>query len=253
MRIEYRNITNIVRITAAAAVLMLLSVSFADAQTRRTGKTPKARSTAKPKPTPTPTPYLTGPEIISRASDQNELELIGTPMRTDGSGQTVMLNPDNVNEQSKLIEELRTKVRQLEADKRSDPDAVQKRLLLNLDILTRAEQRSESLRKQGFEMIEKENEIRKRLDVIEIEIRPEMIERSTALAGSLRPEEVREARRKQLEGERGNLQTLLSEVQRNRSNLEVNIQRADSLVERLRLKLEKDIDDAIADEQPVDQ
>lgn len=244
MRIDLRKFKTLAGAFTVAALFTLAFSSFADAQTRRPARTTKVRPVAKP--TPTPTPYLTGPEIISRASDHTELELIGTPMRTDGTGQTTV--ETTPSEQSKLIEELQLKIRQLESDKRSDPDAVQKRLLLNLDILTRAEQRSESLRRQSFEMIEKENQIKMRLEAIEIDIRPEAIERLAATAGSLRPEQIREARRRQLESERTNLQTLLSEVQRNRSNLESNISRADSLVERLRIKLEKDIDDALLDD-----
>ena len=38
-------------------------------------------------------------------------------------------------------------------------------------------------------MVDKENTIRARLDQIEVDIRPEMIERSVAVVGTLRPEE----------------------------------------------------------------
>jgi len=129
-------------------------------------------------------------------------------------------------------------------------DEKQKTLLLNLDILTRAEQRSESLRKQRFELIEKENTIQTRLDQIEYDVRPEMVERSVALTGSLRPEELRENRAKSLEAEKQKLTTLLTEVQNMRASLEVSVKNADDLVERLRTKLEKDIDSAISDDKP---
>lgn len=252
MRIKVTGLAAVARVSVFTISLIVLFGTLADAQTRRPARTTKAtKARTNPTPTPTPLPYLTGPEIIGRASDNTELELIGTPMRTDGTGQTA--GDISPSEQSKLIEELQQRIRQLESDKRSDPDAVQKRLLLNLDILTRAEQRSESLRRQSFEMIEKENDIKRRLDAIEIDISPEMIERATAIAGSLRPEAVRESRRKQLESERTNLQSLLSEVQRNRSNLETNIRRADDLVERLRVRLERDIDDAISNDPGQDR
>jgi hypothetical protein len=120
--------------------------------------------------------------------------------------------------------------------------------MLNLDILTRAEQRAETLRKQLFEMIDKENQIKTRLDQIENDIRPEMLERSVAFAGSLRPEELRDNRRKNLEVDRNNLQKLLTEIQNTKSSLELNVQKADTLVEKLRFRLEKEIDKALADE-----
>ena len=69
-----------------------------------------------------------------------------------------------------------------------------------------------------------------------------------AFAGSLRPEELRNMRRKNLEIERTNLQSLLTEIQRTKANLDQNVQRADILVEKLRNKLEKEIDDALVDD-----
>jgi hypothetical protein len=136
--------------------------------------------------------------------------------------------------------------------KAADPDQKQKRLLLNLDILTRAEQRSESLRKQVFEMLEKENVVKTKLDSLEYDLKPEVIERSTALIGSLRPEELRASRRKSLESERANLQMMLTEIQRNRTSLEISLQRADLLVDKLRNKFEKEIDTALEEEPKND-
>ena len=46
-----------------------------------------------------------------------------------------------------------------------------------------------------------------------------------------------------------NLQTLLTEVQKNRTNLELNLQRADALVEKLRVRMEKEIDAALAEDE----
>lgn len=227
------------RVSAAAASALILMIALtvvSEAQTGRRNRNPIVR------PAATPTPKIE-PEIISRANDFPDDDAERPVQQTDiASGRA---NGDTNSAQ--LIERLEARIRQLEAQRGSDPDAVQKRLMLNLDILTRAEQRSESLRKQIFEMIEKENAIQMRLDSIEFDIRPEMIERSVATAGSLRPEEVRESRRRQLAAERTNLQNLLAEVQRNKTNLETGIKKADELVERLRLRLDKEIDEALAD------
>ena len=150
------------------------------------------------------------------------------------------------------LEQLGNRIKNLEAGNKNvakaDPDEKQKRLLLNLDILTRAEQRSESLRKQVFEMLEKENAVKTKLDSLEWDLRPEVIERSTALIGSLRPEELRASRKKSLESERVNLQALLTEIQRARATLDQSLQRADALVEKLRNKFEKEIDTALEDD-----
>lgn len=194
----------------------------------------------KPAAKPTPTPVRsTEPAVISRADDYPVVVIEPAPQNTD-----VVLTPSD-----STIEELRERLLQLEAkSNKKDPDQKQRQLALNLDILTKSEQRSDSLRKQLFEMIEKENSIRGRIDQIDNDMRPESIERSMATVGSLRPEELREQRRRSLALEKTNLQTLLAAVQKNRTDLELNLQRSDALVEKLRVRIEKEIDDALNDD-----
>ncbi|HMQ03905.1 MAG TPA: hypothetical protein PKD26_08310 [Pyrinomonadaceae bacterium] len=195
--------------------------------------------------TPVPAPAAGTVQVISRADDYPEIvpvEVVKPEVKRD---------PDMSLEETdngRSIAELRARVAGLESQNKNDRDEKQKRLLLNLDILNRAEQRSESLRKQLFDMIEKESTIKTKLDMIEVSIRPEAIEREVAFAGTLRPEALREMRKRQLEVERTNLQALLNEIQRTRTSLDQNLQRSESMVERLRTKLEKEIDDALADD-----
>ncbi len=227
---------------AVISTIFLLSlvcfVSDADAQNNR------RKTTAKPAATPTPT--RTSPEVISRADqfiDENgrvvtpEEQTVVDTTETGGAVRT-----------GSSVDELDQRIKSLESNRRIDRDQKQRRLALNLEILTKAEQRVESLRKQYFDMIEKEGKVQERLDTIDIDIRPDSIERNVAFAGSLRPEAIREARQKTLAAERTKLQTLLAEVQKNKANLDLSIQRADTLVERLRTKIEKEIDEALADD-----
>ena len=191
----------------------------------------------KSKPLATPLPILTGAEIISRADDYVEApRTVAKPAEKD--------EEKTASNSSALIKELYDRIKKLEDGQKTSYDEKQKRMLLNLDILTRAEQRSESLRKQNFEMIEKENAIKSRLEQIEIDIRPENINRTLQMAGSMTPEEIRESRRKSLDAERANLQALMLEIQNTRSNINLNLQKANEMVEKLRAKLEKDIDDS---------
>lgn len=189
-------------------------------------------------------------QIISRADEfPNENQVIVQP-QTNSQTQSQNETPVEKNVSNNGINDLSERVKNLEANQKKDADEKQKRLMLNLDILTRAEQRAESLRKQLFEVIEKESQIKSKLDQIEYDIRPEIIERSVAFAGSLRPEELRDARRKTLTSDKRNLENLLTEIQNTKSSLELNVRKADGLVDRLRVKLEKQIDDALEDEQP---
>jgi len=223
----------VIKGTLLSAVLVAACVLHVSAQSPR--KTPK--------PMATPVPILTGAEIISRADDLTEFETVKpAPVKT----------PSNTNTNAANIRELNERIKKLEGNQNSTYDEKQKRMLLNLDILTRAEQRSDSLRKQLFEMIEKENTVRARIDQLNTEIRPEMIERTLQLSGSMKPEEIRENRRKSIAAERSNLESLLTEIVNNKATVSVTLQKSDQLVEKLRLKLEKDIDDALTD-PPIDK
>lgn len=197
-----------------------------------------------PRKQPTPTPRTETPQIVSRADDFPSNDQIISPEPIDIQSGTL---DEKIEEVGKRLKELGKRLSTLESSKENQYDQMQKRLLLNLDILTRSEQRSETLRKQLFELIEKENEIRAKLDQIEIQIRPEVIERVVSSAGSLRPEELREQRRKSLELERESLTSLLGEISTNKVNLQTNVEKSDQLVEKLRTKLEKEIDEALID------
>ncbi len=215
------------------------------AQTKK--KSTRKSSTVRP---------VTQPTVISQAEiykNQSQQIIEGT---TDPSVQptetptpTVPETTDEKLDQiSKRLTELGQRMKTIESTRQNEYDEKQKRLLMNLDILTRAEQRTETLRKQLYEMIERENTVKTRLEQLEFDLRPEMIDRQVAFAGTLRPEELRDLRRKSLDVEKGNLQSLLNEIRSTRSNLELNVQKADQLVERLRTKLEKEIDDALSDD-----
>jgi chromosome segregation ATPase len=227
-----------------SGMLLISLVSDASAQTRKKKRTVRRTPTTRVQQQPL---YTSEPIIVSRASDFDK-------ENTDQDGSDVTLTPltqqTEPTERDKQLADISDRIKSLERGLKNGYDEKQKRLLLNLDILTRAEQRSESLRKQRFEMIEKASSIQTKLDQIEADIRPEMIERAVAQTGSLRPEELRDARRKNLEAERQNLKTLLTDVQNTLASLDQSVQRADDLVERLRTKLEKDIDSALSDDKP---
>ena len=224
---------------AGSALLLAAAFAFStDAQTNKNRR--------QTRPTPTPTPVSAEPAVISRADEYPTvvIEPVPAPSPSD------IVPAGDGNSQS--IEELRERLLQLESkSRRRDPDEKQKRIALNLDILTKAEQRAESLRKQLFEMIEKESTLQSHIDQINNEMRPEVLERTFATVGSLRPEELRATKKRSLELEKRSKETLLVEVQRNRANIEQSLQRADSMVEKLRVKIEKEIDDALVDDDPV--
>lgn len=219
----------------AILIALLLFSAAADAQAKR-----RRRAPVRPI-LPTTTLPAGEPQIISRADDYSDpnSQVVAQPVSTPVPA---------TDDPARSIEELEQRIKGLEAAKGSTKDDGQKRLLLNLDILTRAEDRSAALRKQLFDIIDKENSIKTRLEGIDNELRPEAIERSTALVGSLRPEDLRATRKRSLESEKANLESLLAQIQATHTSLDQTLQRSEALVEKLRNKLEKDIEAALVDD-----
>lgn len=219
----------------------LFSFSQADAQKKRRAKK------SVPPPVATATPVTSStlilPEVVRRA-DENEVETTTYP--TTGETTTDTTNQSEDAETLRLkINELTEKLRAVESGNPKEADAMEKKLLLNLDILTKAEQRTESLRKQLYEVIEKENAVRTKVEQLDFDMRPEMIDRVVSSAGSLRPENLRETRQKSLQAEKANLQSLLLQITANREKLEVSVRNAEFLADKIRLKFEKEIDTSL--------
>lgn len=113
----------------------------------------------------------------------------------------------------------------------------QNRISLSLELLGKAEQRAEILRKQLLELIEKETSVKSRLVQIEEDMRPESIERASSLVGSTRTMELREVRRRVLENERRGYESLLKQTSEIRLRLEDDVKQADALVIKIRHRL----------------
>jgi len=111
------------------------------------------------------------------------------------------------------------------------------RLSRSLELLTRTEQRAEVLRKQLFELIEKETSLRTRLVQIDEEMRPESIERTMNLVGTTRTAEMRDTRRRVLDNERKGVESLMIQTGQSRLRLEEDVKQADALVYKLRQRL----------------
>ena len=121
------------------------------------------------------------------------------------------------------------------------------KLLLGFEILNKAEQRFEILQKFQIELVEKESALKTRLSQIEIEIKPESIDRNVAFAGTTKTEELRETRRQYLTSERNSLQALLSQIRNNLSETTAELRRTEIFVQNLRKKILPQIEMEISD------
>ncbi|MET0622653.1 MAG: hypothetical protein ABW250_06725 [Pyrinomonadaceae bacterium] len=157
----------------------------------------------------------------------------------------------------KSLQNLNTRLRDI-SEKMFGPEAAarpgegaderQKRISQNLDLLSRTEQRAETLRKQLIELTEKETAFRTRMMQIDEDMRPDSIDRSLIVGsvGTTRTTEMRDTRRRVLDNERRGVESLLNQTSQSRARLEEDVRQADALVARLRMRLlpliEKEID-----------
>lgn len=116
------------------------------------------------------------------------------------------------------------------------------RYMLDMERLTRAEQRSEQLRSQLIDVQSKIADLEARLEQIEYMLKPENIDKATQGYGTVHPEDVRDARKRQLEGEKSRVQAQLNILETSKSRLETAIATADSEVDLLRAKLNQQRD-----------
>jgi chromosome segregation ATPase len=171
-------------------------------------------------------------KIISTA-DANTEQSEPAQEKKPKSGKT---EPDPADVQQ-TITNLSTQVNRL-ADKLSQMQE-DDRFQLDMERLTRAEQRAEQVRMQLVDVQSKIADFEAKLEGVEYALRPENIERSMQTFGSTRPEEAREARRRQLESERSRLKAQLKILETSKSRLEVSSSLADNEVDLLRAKLQQ--------------
>lgn len=113
-------------------------------------------------------------------------------------------------------------------------DEKQKRLILAMETLTRAEARLATLQKFQIDLTEKLNETRNKLAQVEIDLRPQSVERAVTFSGSTQTEEIRENRRAKLLAEQRSLSSLSQQIASNLAETSEAVRDAQSMVYRLR-------------------
>ena len=123
----------------------------------------------------------------------------------------------------------------------------QQRFIMGLEILVRSEQRVATLQKANTDLIEKQIQVKSRLTQIELDLRPQSIERSTQIEGSTQTVEIRENRRERLLAEQRSLSQLVAQLDRGISESDFSLREAQSHVARLRRSLLPQIEKEIGD------
>ena len=231
-------IRNCLKFLIAACLIVSFCLVEGDAQTRRKKKRRRSVPAA-------PKPVITNPTIAPPdGTTPDDVKIISTADSKESGEQQQGSKPKNtvteptegektqqtISDLSKQVDRLNNKLTQMQEDDRYQ---------LDMERLTRAEQRAEQLRSQLMDVQAKIADFEAKLEQIEFALRPENIDNSTAGYGSTRPEAARDARKKQLEGERGRVAAQLKLAESSKSRLEGAVANADSEVDLLRAKLEQ--------------
>jgi hypothetical protein len=224
-------------------LLVSMCVIDADAQTRRKRRARKVTKPAAAKPVVT-NPAIAPPgaegatgadgeRIISTAEGTPEIDPAvepAPPKKTDAATKSAKdaEMQQTINQLSNQVDRLNDKLTRMQETDRS---------LIDMERLTRAEQRAESLRAQQVDVESKLADLQAKLEGIDYMLRPENIERAAGY-GTVHPEEAREARRRQLENEKGRVQAQIRILETSRQRLETSVRTADAEVDSLRHKIE---------------
>jgi chromosome segregation ATPase len=250
------------RITISLVALLALSLCFDELSAQQRRRPRRSRRVTNPvvtQPVAPPTAastQSTEPQIISTA-DQQASEQSGVP---EVSGQ-VPASPrrtttrrrasepeDEEDSVRRTVNDLSSQVTKL-SDKLSAIEQ-QQRTLVDMERLSRAEVRAETLRTQLRDVQEKEGMLQARLEQIDYNLKPENIDRSVSTFGSTRPEDARETRRRMLESDKTRTQAQLELYATSRQRLETAIINADLEVDKLRRRIEEADDSQLRAETP---
>ena len=240
-----------VKLARRASALMLILVVMSlwcgpdAAAQRRRNRAP--RRVTNPVRTPSASAQnLPDPSVVS-TSEESMTESRSSGIRTTSSQSPRATRPPANDSETlrRTVNQLSGQVTKLSEDLGQMRE--QQRSLVNLERLTRAEQRAESLRSQFRDVTDKEFALQERAAQIEDELRPENIGRRAALTGTLRPDELREQIQRTLERERERVRAQLQLLATSRTRLEGAVASADTEVERIRTLI--DADDRAASER----
>jgi len=243
---------NYIKFVIAAGLVLSFCLLEANAQTRKK----RSRRTAKPAvakpvitnppiapPDTTATPTENGTtgdvKIISTADSPQDPAQPTQPKKAASPEQDEM--KQTINSLSNQVDKLNNRLSSMQEDDRYQ---------LDMERLSRAEQRAEQIRSQLIDIQSKIADFEAKIEQIEWALRPENIESSMAAYGSTRPEQAREARKKQLESERNRVTAQLKLAETSKNRLEIAVANADAEVDHLRAKLQQRREQM--DAQPVD-
>ena len=183
------------------------------------------------------TPKITNPDIYQPSPADNvnagTTETSATGNSNSNSNAAQSEDPEAMK---KTIRGLSNQVDKL-SDKLNEMQASQASMV-DLERLSRAEQRSSQLRTELREVQGKKADLEAHVEQLENDLKPENIERAVAGYGTTRPEELRAQRQKQLENDRTRSRQQIDQLAASEGRIQQAIATSDVEIDRLQKKLE---------------
>jgi len=180
------------------------------------------------------TPKITNPDIYQPSPVDNVNA--GSSETSTGNSNSNSAQSDDPEAMKKTIRGLSNQVDKL-SDKLNEMQASQASMV-DLERLSRAEQRSSQLRTELREVQGKKADLEAHVEQVENDLKPENIERAVAGYGTTRPEELRAQRQKQLENDRTRTRQQIDQLTASEGRIQQAIATSDVEIDRLQKKLE---------------
>ena len=209
-------------IVVFAIVLMtgLLVDSAAQKKRKRTRRKPSA-------------PRITNPEIYQPSPSDNSNSNSSDNSAASNTNANSNEDPESmkrtIHTLSNQVDKLNDKLNEMQTSQQS---------MVDLERLSRAEQRSSQLRTELRDVQAKKLDLETHLIQVEYDLKPENIERAAAGYGTTRPEELRAQRQKQLESDRTRTRQQIDQLTSSEGRIQQAIATSDLEVERLQKKLD---------------
>jgi len=181
------------------------------------------------------TPKITNPDIY-QPSPVDNVNAGTSDTSAPGNSNSNAAQSEDPEAMKKTIRGLSNQVDKL-SDKLNEMQASQASMV-DLERLSRAEQRSSQLRTELREVQGKKADLEAHVEQVENDLKPENIERAVAGYGTTRPEELRAQRQKQLENDRTRSRQQIDQLAASEGRIQQAIATSDVEIDRLQKKLE---------------
>jgi len=210
----------IIVVFAIVVMTGLLVDSAAQKKRKRTRRRPSA-------------PRITNPEIYQPSPSDNSNSNSSDNSAASNTNANSNEDPESmkrtIHTLSNQVDKLNDKLNEMQTSQQS---------MVDLERLSRAEQRSSQLRTELRDVQAKKLDLESHLIQVEYDLKPENIERAAAGYGTTRPEELRAQRQKQLESDRTRTRQQIDQLTSSEGRIQQAIATSDLEVERLQKKLD---------------